>query len=174
MIGYDKVGWLNNPESDLLSHLSALSIQMATSRTMWFCMDREYYPINVEHGDLVYNVLERVLHERELPQIRMELAQVRRELAQVKEQLQKTREKARRERLEKEKLLLLEKENLLMLKESPQQGGRVASYSDLQVLSGPTVITLDERKPLCDLVESSAGESREQALYVIRESELSC
>ena len=137
--------------SDLPSHLSPLLIQTAK---VWVHMQREYTCINVKDDDLVYDVLERVLHQRELTEVMKQLEEVRQEELRLPQG--STKEEALRERL------------LWLQFESQAPGGRVGTYSDLEVLNGSTLIPLDEQMP------SGVGMSMKQALHVVQESELSC
>ena len=131
--------------SDLPSHLSPLLIQTAK---VWVHMQREYTYINVKDGDIVYEVLERVLHQREL--------------TAVMKQLQELPPGST-----KEETTLRERQRQLQL-ESQAPGGRVGTYSDLEVLNGSTLIDLDQQMP------SGVGMSMKQALHVVQKSELSC
>ena len=115
-------------------------------------MQREYTCINVKDDDLVYDVLERVLHQRELTEVMKQLEEVRQEELRLPQG--STKEEALRE--------------WLLWLESHAPGGRVGTYSDLEVLNGSTLIPLDEQMP------SGVGMSMKQALHVVQKSELSC
>lgn len=142
-------------------------------------MNRQYFYINVEDGDLVYDVLERLLQGQELARAREELEQVKRDLKRVGEELAEAQQRATREELllskRKDMQLLMSKEIQLLKLTDIQEStprGRIDSYPHLEFLSGSTLIHIDEA--LSKLLESGVGMSKEQSLHIVQKSEFFC